>query len=67
MAEHKTKPVTDTDKRAQAASGQEGSGRQHETGTGAAYRAPKERGSSGGKPGGKRDRHGGGHPGHPEE
>jgi hypothetical protein len=50
MAEHKTKPPDhDND----SASGQEGSGRQHPTGTGPAYRAPKERGSAGGKPGGK--------------
>jgi hypothetical protein len=54
MAEHKTKP---TDHRADDATGQEGSGRQHPTGTGRAYRAPKERGSAGGKPGGKKDRH----------
>jgi hypothetical protein len=57
MAEHKTKPATDH--RAEEASGQEGSGRQHPTGTGPAYRAPKERGTAGGKPGGKKDRHGG--------
>ena len=54
MAEHKTKP---SDHRVDSASGQEGSGRQHPTGTGRAYKAPKERGSAGGKPGGKKDRH----------
>jgi hypothetical protein len=55
MAEHKTKPATDH--RAEDATGQEGSGRQHPTGTGPAYRSPKERGSAGGKAGGKKDRH----------
>ena len=50
MAEHKTKPP---DHEHDSASGQEGSGRQHPTGTGPAYREPKERGSAGGKPGGK--------------
>ena len=54
MAEHKTKAP---DHRSDDASGQEGSGRQHPTGTGRAYKAPKERGSQGGKPGGKKDRH----------
>jgi hypothetical protein len=54
MAEHKTKPQ---DHRAEDATGQEGSGRQHPTGTGAAYKEPKERGREGGKPGGKKDRH----------
>ena len=54
MAEHKTRPQ---DHQADSATGQEGSGRQHPTGTGRAYRAPSERGSSGGKPVGKRDRH----------
>lgn len=57
MAEHKTKPK---DHRDEDASGQEGSGRQHPTGTGRAYKEPKERGSAGGKPGGKRDKHQGG-------
>jgi hypothetical protein len=50
MAEHKTKPPNHEHDNA---SGQEGSGRQHPTGTGRAYRAPKQRGSDGGKPGGK--------------
>lgn len=55
MAEHKTKPSSDQP--AESASGQEGSGRQHPTGSGPAYREPKERGSAGGKAGGKKDRH----------
>lgn len=55
MAEHKTNP--NTDHRDESATGQQGSGRQHPTGTGPAYKAPKERGSSGGKPGGKKDKH----------
>jgi hypothetical protein len=55
MAEHKTKPATD--RRAESATGQEGSGRQHPTATGPAYKAPKERGAAGGKAGGKKDRH----------
>ncbi len=50
MAEHKTRPPDHTE---DSASGQEGSGRQHPTGSGSAYRAPKERGSAGGKPTGK--------------
>ena len=50
MAEHKTKPP---DHQHDNPSGQEGSGREHPTGTGAAYRAPKGRGTAGGKPGGK--------------
>ena len=50
MAEHKTKPP---DHEHESPSGQSGSGRQHPTGTGAAYREPKKRGSAGGKPGGK--------------
>jgi hypothetical protein len=54
MAEHKTNPQNH---RSESASGQEGSGRQHPTGTGPAYKAPKERGSARGKPGGKKDRH----------
>jgi hypothetical protein len=54
MAEHKTRPQ---DHQADSASGQEGSGRQHPTGTGPAYRASTRRGTKGGKPGGKRDRH----------
>jgi len=54
VAEHKTKPP---DHAADSASGQEGSGRQHPTGTGRAYKAPKERGSAGGKAGGKKDKH----------
>jgi hypothetical protein len=54
MAEHKTKPQ---DHGADSATGQEGSGRQHPTGTGRAYKEPKERGSAGGKTGGKKDRH----------
>lgn len=54
MAEHKTRPQ---DHRADSADGQEGSGRQHPTGTGPAYRQASERGSAGGKAGGKRDRH----------
>ena len=45
MAEHKTRKP---DHRADSASGQEGSGRQHPTGTGPAYRAPSKRGSDGG-------------------
>lgn len=54
MAEHKTRaPNQESD----SAGGQEGSGRQHPEGTGAAYRQPKERGSAAGKEGGKRDRH----------
>jgi len=57
MAEHKTKP---TDDQANDGSGQDGNGRQHPTGTGRAYKAPKERGSAGGKDGGKKDRHQGG-------
>lgn len=55
MAEHKTKPIKDH--RAEDATGQEGSGRQHPTGTGPAYRAPKERGSAGGNDGGEKHRH----------
>lgn len=39
---------------------QEGSGRQHPSGTGPGYKAPKKRGSAGGKTGGKRDKHQGG-------
>jgi len=66
MAEQKTNPMTDSDERGQSASGQEDSGRKHPTGTGPAYRAPKERSASGGKPGGKKDRHGGGYPCHSE-
>jgi hypothetical protein len=54
MAEHKTRPP---DHQQDSASGQEGSGRQHPTGTGRAYKAPKERGSAGGKSGGKKDHH----------
>jgi hypothetical protein len=54
MAEHKTKQ---TNPRDSEATGQEGSGRQHPTGTGPAYRAPKERGSAGGRDGGKKNRH----------
>jgi hypothetical protein len=54
MAEHKTKP---TDHQAESASGQQGSGRQHPSGTGPAYKAPKDRGTAGGKDGGKKDRH----------
>ena len=50
MAEHKTRRQ---DHEQDSASGQEGSGRQHPTGTGAAYREPKERGSAGGKASGK--------------
>jgi hypothetical protein len=46
MAERKSKP---RDHQAESASGQAGSGRQHPTGTGPAYKAPKGRGSSGGK------------------
>jgi hypothetical protein len=57
MAERKTKPP---DHQAESASGQQGSGRQHPAGTGPAYKAPKERGSAGGKEGGKKDRHQGG-------
>jgi hypothetical protein len=49
MAEHKTKA---DDHQAESASGQQGSGRQHPTGTGPAYKAPKERGAAGGKDGG---------------
>ena len=51
MAEHKTRKP---DHRAESASGQEGSGRQHPTGTGPAYRAPSKRGSDGGTAEGKR-------------
>ena len=54
MAEHKTKQINPHDA---DATGQEGSGRQHPTGTGPAYRAPKERGSAGGREGGKKNRH----------
>lgn len=54
MAEHKTKPP---DHQKEDATGQEGSGRQHPTGTGRAYKAPKERGSAGGKSGGKKNHH----------
>jgi len=54
MAEHKTQA---NDHRAERASGQQGSGRQHPTGSGPAYKAPKERGAAGGKDGGKKDRH----------
>ena len=50
MAEHKTRPQNH---KADSASGQEGSGRQHPTGTGRAYRAPSKRGSAGGKADGK--------------
>jgi hypothetical protein len=49
MAEHKTKA---DDHQAESESGQQGSGRQHPTGTGSAYKAPKERGAAGGKDGG---------------
>ena len=56
MAEHKTQPP---DHKSEQASGQEGRGRQHPTGTGPAHKEPKERGSAHGKPGGKRDRQGG--------
>jgi hypothetical protein len=52
MAERKTKPP---DHQAESASGQQGSGRQHPAATGPAYKAPKERGSAGGKKGGKKD------------
>jgi len=55
MAEHKTK--SPGEHRTEEASGQEGSGRQHPTGTGPANRAPNERGSAGGRRGGKKDRH----------
>jgi hypothetical protein len=51
MAEHKTKPQ---DPQADSASGQEGSGRQHPTGTGRAYKTPKARATAGGKVGGKK-------------
>ena len=57
MAEHKTKPV---DHEAENKSAQEGSGRQHPTGTGRAYKAPSKRGTAGGVEGGKRDKHQGG-------
>ncbi len=50
MAEHKTKPANHG---GEDHGGQTGSGRQHPTGSGPAYKAPKERGSMGGKPGGK--------------
>jgi hypothetical protein len=50
MAEHKSRPP---DHDQDSASGQEGSGRKDPTGKGPAYRAPKERGSAGGKAGGK--------------
>jgi len=53
VAEHKTKA---NDHQTESASGQQGSGRQHPTGTGPAYKAPKERGAAGGKEGGKQDR-----------
>jgi hypothetical protein len=52
--EHKTKPQDHT---ADSTSGQEGSGRQHPTGSGSAHEEPAERGSAGGKTGGKKDRH----------
>ena len=52
MAEHKTKA---NDHQADSASGQKGSGRQHPTGTGPGYKAPKERGAAGGKDGSKKD------------
>jgi|GEM_PF-6583337 hypothetical protein len=42
MAEHKTRPQ---DHRADSASGQEGRGRQHPTGTGPAYKKPSKRGT----------------------
>jgi hypothetical protein len=54
MAEHKTRPPDDEKS---SASDQEGSGRQHPTNTGRAYKEPKERGSAGGKEGGKKDHH----------
>ena len=54
MAEHKTSPPNH---KQENTDGQQGSGRQHPTGAGPAYRAPKERGSARGKEGGKRDRH----------
>jgi hypothetical protein len=54
MAEHRTRPQ---DHREEDRGGQTGSGRQHPTGSGPAYKSPKERGSAGGKEGGKRDRH----------
>ena len=52
MAEHKTRPQ---DHQADSASGQEGSGRQHPTGTGRAYRGKSKRGTAGGKERGKKD------------
>ena len=54
MAEHKTRGPNQP---GDSASGQEGSGRQHPTGTGRAYKAPKERGKDGGKAGGKGSHH----------
>jgi hypothetical protein len=50
MAEHKTKPPNHAEENQD---GQSGSGRQHPTGSGPAYKKPKERGSAGGKEEGK--------------
>ncbi len=52
MAEHKTKPPNHDEEKQDP---QEGSGRQHPTGSGPAYREPSERGKDGGKEGGKGD------------
>ncbi len=51
MAEHKTRPQ---DHRADSASGQEGRGRQHPTGTDPAYKKPSKRGTEEGKGGRQR-------------
>lgn len=50
MAEHKTQPQNHED---DSADGQHGSGRQHPTGTGSAYREPSKRGTAHGKEDGK--------------
>jgi hypothetical protein len=50
MAEHKTKPQNHGE---EDRGGQTGSGRQHPTGSGPAHKAPKGRGTAGGKAGGK--------------
>ena len=54
MAEHKTRPQNHGE---EDHGGQSGSGRQHPTGSGPAYKAPTKRGKEDGKGGrGKQDR-----------
>jgi len=50
MAEHKTRPQNHGE---EDHGGQSGSGRQHPTGSGPAYKAPTKRGQAGGKEDGK--------------